>query len=231
MYRGFYGGFYDSSWILLVLPAMLLAGYAQMKISSSYNKFSKIDNQTGYTGAEIARMILDRNGLRHINVVSTPGKLTDHYDPRTKIVRLSDSIYRGRSIASMSVAAHEVGHAIQHDIGYFPLVLRTTIAPLVSIGSRLVWPMIFLGIIISPFFLELGIIIFSGVVAFQIITLPVEFNASRRALLQLENGIAKRETLSSAKSMLSAAALTYIASTLVALAQLLRLVGISNRRN
>lgn len=224
-----YGGFYGSG-LIFVLPAMLFAAYAQMKITSSYEKFSRMDSGTGYSGAQVARIILDRNGLNHINVVSTPGKLTDHYDPRTKVVRLSESIFRGSSVASMSVAAHEVGHAIQHDTGYFPLVLRSNIAPLVSFSSRLVWPMIFLGILISEVFFNLGILLFAGVVAFQVITLPVEFNASRRALLQLEDGIARTETISGAKSMLNAAALTYVASTLVALGQLLRLIGMSDRR-
>ncbi len=219
-----YGGYY-SSWILFVFPAMLFASYAQMKISSAYNKYSRVPSGTGYTGAQIARMILDRNGLYDVRIEQTPGQLSDHYDPRTRVLRLSNSIHNGSSVASMSVAAHEVGHALQHADGYFPLVLRNNIAPIVSIGSRLVWVFIILGFIISPFFIEVGIMLFLGVVLFQIITLPVEINASRRALLQLENGILSYDKLGPSKEMLKAAALTYVASTLVAVGgELVRLL-------
>jgi Zn-dependent membrane protease YugP len=224
-----YGGYY-SSWILFVFPAMLFASYAQMKISSAYNKYSRVPSGTGYTGAQIARMILDRNGLYDVRIEQTPGQLSDHYDPRTRVLRLSNSIHNGSSVASMSVAAHEVGHALQHADGYFPLVLRNNIAPIVSIGSRLVWVFIILGFIISPFFIEVGIMLFLGVVLFQIITLPVEINASRRALLQLENGILSYDKLGPSKEMLKAAALTYVASTLVAVGELLRLLFMTRGR-
>ena len=224
-----YGGYY-SSWILFVFPAMLFASYAQMKISSAYNKYSRVPSGTGYTGAQIARMILDRNGLYDVRIEQTPGQLSDHYDPRTRVLRLSNSIHNGSSVASMSVASHEVGHALQHADGYFPLVLRNNIAPIVSIGSRLVWVFIILGFIISPFFIEVGIMLFLGVVLFQIITLPVEINASRRALLQLENGILSYDKLGPSKEMLKAAALTYVASTLVAVGELLRLLFMTRGR-
>ena len=224
-----YGGYY-SSWILFVFPAMLFASYAQMKISSAYNKYSRVPSGTGYTGAQIARMILDRNGLYDVRIEQTPGQLSDHYDPRTRVLRLSNSIHNGSSVASMSVAAHEVGHALQHADGYFPLVLRNNIAPIVSIGSRFVWVFIILGFIISPFFIEVGIMLFLGVVLFQIITLPVEINASRRALLQLENGILSYDKLGPSKEMLKAAALTYVASTLVAVGELLRLLFMTRGR-
>lgn len=230
MFGNYYGGGYYSSWIIFVLPAMLFAFYAQLKISSAFNKYSRVSSGTGYTGAQIARMILDRNGLYDVRVEQVGGKLTDHYDPRTKVVRLSNSIYGGNSIASMSVAAHEVGHAIQHAEGYFPLILRNNIAPIASIGSRLVWIFIFIGFAISPFFIELGIALFLSVVLFQIVTLPVEFNASRRALVQLENGIMTRDKIKPAKEVLKAAALTYVAATLVAIGELLRLLAITNRR-
>lgn len=231
MYGRYYmGGFLDSSWIIYVLPAMLLASFAQMKVSSSYQKYSRVSSGTGYTGAQIARIILDRNGLHDVRIEHTPGQLTDHYDPRTRVLRLSNSIYSGNSIASMSVAAHEAGHALQHADGYFPLVLRNNIAPIVGIGSRLVWVFIMLGFLISPFFIEIGIMLFLGVVIFQIVTLPVEINASRRALLQLENGISPASNIAPAKDMLKAAALTYIASTLVAIGQLLRLLSITSSR-
>ncbi|WMM26754.1 zinc metallopeptidase [Tissierella sp. MB52-C2] len=225
-----YGGGYYSSWLIFVLPAMLFASYAQLKINSAFNKYSRISSNTGHTGAEIARMILDKNGLYDVRVEQVGGKLTDHYDPRTKVVRLSNSIYSGNSIASMSVAAHEVGHAIQHAEGYFPLILRNNIAPIANIGSRLVWIFIFIGFAISPFFIELGIVLFLSVVLFQVITLPVEFNASSRALIQLENGIMERDNIKPAKEVLRAAALTYVAATLVAIGELLRLLAMTNRR-
>lgn len=215
---------------MFAIPAMLLAFYADSKVKNSYQKYSKISSGTNFTGAEIARMILDRNGLNNVSIEHTPGTLSDHYDPRTKVLRLSNSIYKGNSVASMSVAAHEVGHAIQDAEGYFPLVLRNNIAPIVSFASRFVWIFIFLGIILSSVFIEVGIMLFIGVVVFQIVTLPVELNASKRALVELENGISPREKLKPAKSMLSAAALTYIAATLVAVSQLLRLLSMRNRR-
>lgn len=229
MYRGL-GGYYGGSWMMFVLPAMLLAFYAQIKIKNAYQKYSKISSGTNFTGFEVARKILDRNNLREVRIERTPGTLSDHYDPRTKVLRLSNSIYDGNSVASMSVAAHEVGHAIQHAEGYFPLILRNNIAPIVNFATRFVWIFIVLGFIVSSFFIDIGIIMFLAIVAFQVVTLPVEFNASKRALLELEDGISPRETLSPAKSMLSAAAFTYVAATLVAVAQLLRLLSMSSRR-
>ncbi len=226
-YGGLYGG---SSWMIFVLPAMLLAIYSQSKIKSSYEKYSKINSGTNLTGAQVARMILDRNGLNEVHIEQVSGTLSDHYDPRTKVLRLSNSIYSGSSVASMSVAAHEVGHAIQDAEGYFPLVLRNNMAPIVSFGSRFVWVFIILGILISPFLIEVGILLFLGVVLFQVVTLPVEFNASKRALLELEKGISPKDKISPAKSMLNAAAFTYVASTLVAVSQLLRLLTMTNRR-
>lgn len=225
-----YGMYLDSSWFIFVLPALILGLIAQGKVKSSYSKFSKVNSGTGLTGAQVARRILDRNGLQDVVIEHTAGQLTDHYDPRTRIVRLSNTIYSGSSIASMSVAAHEAGHALQHADGYFPLILRNNLAPIVNISSRFVWIIILLGFMISPFLIEVGIAIFLGVVLFQVITLPVELNASKRALAQLEDGISPSESLKSAKSMLSAAALTYVAATLTAIAELLRLLAITNRR-
>lgn len=234
MMRGYiYGMEYYSSWMLYVLPALLFAGYAQMKIKSSFSKYSKVSSETGYTGAQIARIILDRNGLNDVRIENVAGNLTDHYDPRTRVVRLSNSIYGGSSIASMSVAAHEVGHAIQHAEGYLPLILRSNMAPIANIGSRFVWVLIGIGFLLtSSVFIEIGIILFMGVVLFQIVTLPVEFNASRRALVQLENGIASPATIGPAKKVLQSAALTYVAATLVAIGELLRILAMTsnNRR-
>jgi Zn-dependent membrane protease YugP len=226
MYYGGYGG----NWMLFLMPALLFSMYAQMKVSTSFNKYLRVSSRSGYTGREVARMILDRNGLHDVRIEAVGGNLTDHYDPRTKVIRLSRNVYSGNSIAAISVAAHEVGHAIQHGEGYFPLILRNNIAPIASIGARFVWILIFLGLIISPFLLEVGIMLYLAVVLFQVITLPVEFNASRRALYQLENGIIFRDETEASKKVLTAAALTYVAATLVAIGQLLRLLSISNRR-
>jgi len=223
-------GYLDSTWFIYVLPAMLLALWAQAKVKGAYNRYSRINSGTGLSGYEVARMILDRNGLYDVRIEQVPGQLTDHYDPRSRVVRLSRHIYNGSSIASMSVAAHEVGHALQHADGYFPLVLRNNLAPIVNFGSRFVWIFIFLGFIISPFFIEVGIALFLGVVIFQVITLPVELNASRRALAQLEAGISPRESIKPAKDMLSAAAFTYVAATITAIAELLRLLALTSRR-
>ncbi len=228
---GYYPGYMDISWLIYVLPAILFASYAQLKINSAFSKYSNVASGTAYTGGQIARMILDRNGLYDVRVEQVSGKLTDHYDPRTKVVRLSSSIFGGNSIASMSVAAHEVGHAIQHYEGYFPLILRNNLAPIANIGSKFAWVLLIIGTIISwGNLITIGIILFSSVVLFQIITLPVEFNASNRALLQLENGIMDRDKIKPAKQVLKAAALTYVAATLVAIGQLLRLLAMTNRR-
>ncbi len=160
------------------------------------------------------------------------GSLTDHYDPRSKVLRLSREVYSGTSVASIGVAAHEVGHAIQHANGYFPLILRNSIAPVASFGARFVWILIFVGFILQAYSLiQLGILLYLAVVAFQVITLPVEFNASHRALVQLQNGIITYEEVSPVKKVLRAAALTYVAATLVAIGQLLRLIILSNRRD
>lgn len=230
MYGYGYGMYLDSSWFIFVLPAILFASFAQMKVKGAYNKYSRLNSGSGLTGAQVARRILDRNELFDVVIEQTPGHLTDHYDPRKRVLRLSKTIYGGSSVASMSVAAHEAGHALQHADGYFPLILRNNMAPIVNFSSRLVWIFILLGFLISPFFIEVGIALFLGVVLFQLITLPVEFNASRRALAQLEDGISPVESLEPAKSMLSAAALTYVAATLTAIAELLRLLAIVNRR-
>ncbi len=228
-YGGYYGG-YGGNWMLFLFPAILFAMYAQLKVSTSFNKYLRVSSRSGYTGREVARMILDRNGLYDVRIEPIAGQLTDHYDPRSKVIRLSSNVYNGNSIAAVSVAAHEVGHAIQHGEGYFPLILRNNIAPIASIGARFVWFIIVIGLVISPFLVEVGVMLYLAVVLFQIVTLPVEFNASKRALYQLEDGIVFRDEIDSSKKVLTAAALTYVAATLVAIGQLLRLLSISNRR-
>lgn len=221
---------YGGNWIIFVLPALIFAGYAQRKITNTFSKYLKVPSHSGLNGYQVARFILDRNGLENVRIEQVAGNLTDHYDPRTQILRLSQNVYSGSSIASVSVAAHEVGHAIQHSEGYFPLMLRNNIAPIVNISARMVWIFIILGFLISPFFINIGIALFLAVVLFQIITLPVELNASNRAMLQLEQGLVPNESLKPAREVLDAAALTYVAATLVAVGQLFRLLSMTNRR-
>ncbi len=221
--------FYDPTYIIL-LPAILLALYAQTRVKSTYAKYAKVGNHRGMTGADAARMILNRNGLSDVRIERTPGNLTDHYDPRTNVVRLSEGVYDSASIAAVGIAAHEVGHAIQHNKGYVPIKLRNTVLPVAQIGSTLALPLIILGIIISSFqmLIPIGILMYTAVVAFQLITLPVEFNASRRAVNTVyELGCLSEEETKGAKKVLSAAALTYVAAAASAILQLLRLVLIA----
>lgn len=227
----YYSGYSYNPGYMLLIPAIIFALYAQLKVNTTFNKYLRVRSYSGYTGGQVARMILDRNGLTNIRLERISGQLTDHYDPRSNIIRLSDDVYYGTSIAALSVAAHEVGHAIQHSEGYFPLTLRNNIAPIASIASRFVWILILLGFMISPVLLETGIILYLVIVLFQVITLPVEFNASNRALYQLEsNGIIMNNERKPAEQVLEAAALTYVAATLVAIGQLIRLISYSDRR-
>ncbi len=225
---GFYG---FGPELLILLPAIVFAMYAQTKVKTTFNKYLKVRSNSGYTGAQVAQMILNNNNLNDVKIEHIKGNLTDHYDPRNKILRLSSNVYNGTSVASIGVAAHEVGHAIQHANGYFPLVLRNSIAPVASFGSRFVWILVIGGLLLGTQpLVQIGIYLYMAVVAFQIITLPVEFNASNRALAQLEGGIISRNEIAPAKKVLNAAALTYVAATLVAIAQLIRLLLLSNRR-
>lgn len=226
----FYGYDYYISYLIFVLPALLLAIYAQSKVKNTFNKYLRISSNTGLTGAQIARLILDRNGLNNVNIEYSKGHLSDHYDPRKRVLRLSNDVYGGSSIAAMSVAAHEVGHALQHSEKYMPLVIRNSIVPIANLSSNLVWFFIMLGFLIDYFFIELGIVMFLGVVIFHLITLPVEFNASRRALVQLEDGISPIENLKPAKQVLNAAALTYVASAMAAIGELARLIFMTRNR-
>jgi Zn-dependent membrane protease YugP len=224
----------DSYYLILILPCILLSLYAQTKVSSTFNKYLGVNSLKGFTGAQVARRILDLNGLHNVTVECISGKLTDHYDPSKKVVRLSDDVYHSTSVSAIGVAAHETGHAVQHSVGYFPLRVRTGIFPIVRISSQLAMPLAVLGLILSlPSLLEFGILLFSATVLFQFITLPVEYNASRRAIKILdETGILADSEIPSCKKVLSAAAMTYLASALTALMSLLRLILISrNRRN
>lgn len=229
-----YNYYYNFDWTyLLVLFAIILAMFAQQKISSSFNKNSKIPSQKGFTGKEVARFILDRNGLNDVEVLPVSGNLTDHYDPSKKVVKLSQNVYNSSSIAAISVAAHEVGHAIQDKEEYIPLRIRSALVPAVNFASKYVFILILVGFFANLFMLvQIGIAIFMVAVLFQIVTLPVEINASKRALIQLEDyGILEESEIDKGKSVLKAAALTYIASTLVAITQLIRLISNTRRRD
>ena len=220
--------FWDPTMVLLI-PAMILAMYSQMKVNSTYHHYSQIASQRGMTGADVARYILNKNGLYDIPIERVQGQLSDHYDPRSRVVRLSQGVYDSTSIAALGVAAHEVGHAIQHDTGYMPLYIRNTIIPITQIGSYVSIPLLILGILVSsPRLVELGILLFTAIVFFQLITLPVEFNASRRAVAVLgDEAILTADELVGTKKVLSAAALTYVAAAVTAVFQLLRLLIIS----
>lgn len=225
--------FFDYYYFILIIPALLIAGIAQMRVSSTFERYSTQRSVRGISAAQVARNILDTNGLNGVSVERIAGKLTDHYDPRSGVVRLSQSVYDSTSIASIGVAAHEVGHAIQHAQAYAPLTVRNAIIPITNIGSRISIPLIIAGIIFSfqPL-VTFGIVAFSLAVLFQLITLPVEFNASSRALATLEtDGYLYDDELTGAKKVLSAAAMTYVAALMVSVAQLLRLVLLFGRRN
>lgn len=220
--------FFDSSFIILI-PAMIIAAWAQFKVSSTFNKYSKYGSRNGYTGAQVARMLLDSNGLYDVPVEVVPGRLTDHYDPSKRVMRLSQEVYYGNSVASIGVAAHETGHAIQHKERYTALVVRNSIVPAVNFGSNASWILFLLGMVFGmKGLIGIGILLFTVVVAFQVITLPVEFNASNRALKVLENkGVLYGDELKGAKSVLSAAAMTYVAAALTSISELIRLILIS----
>lgn len=226
--------FFDSGLILLVFPALAFALYAQNRVRSTYARYSKVSSRNKMTGGQIARLILDEAGMDHVPVEPVEGQLTDHYDPRTKVVRLSGEIMQGNSLAALGIAAHEVGHAIQHDTGYLPLGIRNAIFPLAGFGSKAAFPLFFIGFLFSgglSFLMDIGIAFFLFAVFFQTVTLPVEFNASSKALALLEGGgFLEREELEGAGQVLRAAALTYVAALAVALAQLFRLLMLRGRR-
>jgi len=229
----FYWG-YDPT-IILLIPAIIFALWAQWRVQSAYRQWSGIRAANGMTGREMAHAILVRNGISDVGVEEVDGVLSDHYDPRVKKVRLSANNYEGDSLASIAVAAHEVGHVLQHAGGYAPLMMRTAIAPVANFASMLAFPLFLIGLIFrssfSLFFMDLGILFFTGALVFQLITLPVEFNASKRALTQLtETGSIAPQEVAGAKKVLDAAALTYVAAAAMAALQVLRLVLLRNSR-
>ncbi len=228
----FYPYYIDPTYLILI-PAILISAWAQFKVSSTFNKYSTVRSINGYTGAQVARILLNDAGLQEVEIQQVPGRLSDHYDPRAKVLRLSSDVYGSTSVASIGVAAHEVGHAIQDKESYSALVFRNAIVPIVNFSSSLSWILFFIGILLSySTLVTIGIILFSVVVLFQLVTLPVEFNASSRALKLLEvRGILYDKEVDGARKVLSAAALTYVAATLMAVLQLVRLIAISNRNS
>ncbi|EGT3614675.1 zinc metallopeptidase [Clostridium perfringens] len=228
----FYPFRFDPTYLILI-PAILISAWAQFKVSSTFNKYSTVRSTNGYTGAQVARILLNNAGLQDVEIQQVPGRLSDHYDPRAKVLRLSSDVYGSSSVASIGVAAHEVGHAIQDKESYAALVFRNAIVPVVNFSSSLSWILFFVGILFSyESLVTIGIILFSVVVLFQLVTLPVEFNASSRALKLLEGqGILYDNEVKDARQVLSAAALTYVAATLMAILQLVRLIAISNRNS
>ncbi|HHZ00912.1 MAG TPA: zinc metallopeptidase [Sedimentibacter sp.] len=225
-------GLYDPTMIILI-PAIILTLYAQSKVQTNFAKYLRVPARRGYTGAQVARMLLNQNGLHDIPIEAAQGQLGDHYDPVKRVLRLSGQVAQGSSIASVSVAAHEVGHAIQHANGYAPLSIRNMIFPVARFGSSAAWLFIIAGLLIPSLggLMDIGILLFAAAVLFQLITLPVEFNASSRALEMLDaNGYIYDEEIKGAKNVLNAAALTYVAAMASGLAQLMRLMLIRNRR-
>ena len=227
--------FRDWTYVVLVLPAVIFSIWCSARVQSTFKKYSAVPTRYGVTGADAARRVLDANGLTNVRIERVSGNLTDHYDPKTNVIRLSESVYGSATAAAVGVAAHETGHAIQHDVGYAPLALRSFFVPLANFGSRLAIPLILIGFIFSgggSTLVTLGILFFSLSVVFTIITLPVEFNASRRAIrLLADDGFLDSDEIGGAKKVLSAAAMTYVAAAFAAIAQLLRLVAIFGRRN
>ena len=227
---------YDPTYILL-LPAMAFAFWAQWKVQSTFAQFSRVRAANGLTGRDMARQIMMRNGVTDVQVEAVDGVLSDHYDPRTRKVRLSSSNFAGDSISSIAVAAHEVGHVLQHQQGYLPLQLRSGMAPVVGIASFAAFPLFLLGLFLgarvpgSAILMDIGIVFFAGAVLFHLITLPVEFDASKRALAQLTStGAVMPQEVAGAKKVLDAAALTYVAAAAMAAIQLLRLVILRDSR-
>lgn len=225
----------DPTYFLVLIGAVLCI-FAQMRVSSTYKKYSRVRSRSGLTGAQAAQKILQMSGIYDVRIEHVRGELTDHYDPANKVLRLSDSVYGSPSLAAIGVAAHECGHAVQHDKGYAPLKIRTALVPAANIGSRAGIPLIFLGVLLgmNQMLIQVGIWVFALAVLFQLVTLPVEFNASGRALAMLgDYGMLERDETNECRKVLSAAALTYVAAAASAILQLLRLVllfGNNNRR-
>ena len=231
MHLGYYG--IDMYYIVLVVPCIILAFWAQASVKSTFSRYERVLSRRGLTGAQAAEAVLRQNGVTGVRVEWVAGKLTDHFDPRTNTIRLSNAVYGSTSVASVGVAAHEAGHAVQHAVGYFPLRLRAAIIPATQLGSMAAFPLILLGLFMnSGWLIDVGILAFALSTVFQLVTLPVEINASRRALAAIEQGgLLAPDEYPMAKKTLTAAAMTYVAALAVSLAQLLRLLLIFGGRN
>lgn len=243
---GFFYGYFE--YLLWMLPAIIVSIIAQAKVKSAYSRYSKVINRMGLTGAEAARRVLSAGGVTNVQITSVGGNLTDHFDPKTNTIRLSDGVYGVSTVAAVGIAAHEAGHALQHAEGYLPNKIRSVLVPITNIGSRLGWILIIIGFAftgvgyyyystpaydspVGDFLLTAGIILYSTSLLFTLVTLPVEFNASRRALKIIEStGMLQGEEYEGAKKTLTAAAMTYVAAALTALLQLLRIITLSRRR-
>jgi hypothetical protein len=227
--------FYDPTFVLLI-PALLLAMWAQWRVQAAYNEMSRMRASNGMTGRDMAQAIMTRNGVTDVAIEEVGGTLSDHYDPRSRKISLSSGVYRGDSIASIAVAAHETGHVLQHATQYAPLALRAAIVPIANFGTMLAFPLFFIGLLfqggMSKTLMDLGILLFSGAVAFQLVTLPVEFDASKRAMAQLTGiGALAPQEVAMAKKVLDAAALTYVAAAAMAALQLMRLMVLRRSRD
>lgn len=226
--------YFDRTYILVVIGAVICLA-ASARVNNVFARYSSVRSRSGLTGKEAAEMILRRNGIYDVQVIHVAGNLTDHYNPAKKTLALSDTVFQSSSVAAVGVAAHECGHAVQHAKGYAPLSIRSALVPAANIGSMAAWPLIIIGLFMSGqtsvFLINLGILLFSAAVLFQIVTLPVEFNASNRAVKALEtSGMLYQDEVDSVKKVLSAAALTYVASAAAMILQLLRLIIIGGRR-
>ena len=236
MYYGYgMGGFFWDPTYFLVIIGVVICLIASARVQSTYAKFEKVRSHSGVTAAEAAQQILHGAGLYNVRIERISGHLTDNYDPRSKVLHLSDATWRSTSVAAIGVAAHECGHAIQHATGYAPLAFRSALVPVANFGSTIAWPLILIGLLFnsqsSVLFLNLGILAFSLAVLFQIVTLPVEFNASSRAIRMLSgNGMLYEDEVQATRKVLTAAALTYVAGAASAILQLLRIILISNSR-
>ena len=229
-----YGYGYDSAnlvYLILLVPVLLLSLYAQAAVSGNFSRYSKVTNRRGLTGAQAAAGVLRAHGITDVGIARCSGKLTDHYDPRNNTIFLSDSVYDAATVAAVGVAAHEAGHAVQYSKGYVPIKVRSVILPVCNLGSQLSMPLLIIGLIFDFYFLvKLGVIFFCVALLFQLLTLPIEFNASHRALVTLDfSGLIREDETKAVRRVLSAAAMTYVAALLVSLTQLIRLLAITKR--
>lgn len=225
---------YDYYYLILVVPALIISGIAQWKVKSTYSKMSKMQNRKGISGAEAAQRVLAFYGINNVQIHQTQGRLSDHYDPRSNVIRLSPEVYSGRSIAAVGIACHEAGHAAQHAENYVPIKVRNLILPVANIGSSFGFFLAIIGYFLGfGLLIDIGIILFASVTVFQLVTLPIEFNASRRAISVInETGMLEDVERERAKQVLTAAAMTYVAALLVSIMSLLRLIlRVRNRRD